>query len=259
MTAFYVRSAVLAMPIAIMAQFASPSAKGTVSAARLLSAGPAKDGVYRAGVEIDLYPKTITYWRQPGEAGSAPIFDFSKSVNVAKVEASFPAPKHIDDAGTIIAGYDAKVIFPLKVTPRDPNALVTLNLSLDYAACGKICLPAKADLSLVLPREGASPHAEAIIAAERLTPVKIGAADGGKRFSLRKGETEGEWRLTYTGPGRAEDVFPEVAEPLFIESKRLGDEFALTLFSTGQKPKSADVTLTVVTDQGAFEAPAKLE
>ena len=133
--------------------FASSVVKGAASSARLLSAGPPQGGSYRAAVEIALAPETITYWRQPGEAGSAPAFDFSKSVNVAKVEPSFPAPKHIDEAGTIVAGYDARVVLPLKVTPRDPNAPVTLNLVLDYASCGKICLPARADLSLELPRE----------------------------------------------------------------------------------------------------------
>lgn len=256
---FFTRSAVTVLPILLLAQFASPTVKGAVSSARLLSAGPAEGGVYSAGVEIDLNPKTITYWRQPGEAGSPPVFDFSKSVNVATVETSYPAPKHIDDAGTIVAGYDSRVIFPLKVTPRDPKAPVTLNLALDYAACGKICLPAKADLSLALPREGVSPHAEEIAASEKHVPKKISAAEAKRRFSLRKGEADGEWRLTYVGLGKAMDVFPEVAEPLFVESKRAGDDFSLTLFSTGQKPKSADATVTIVTDQEAFEAPARLE
>jgi len=240
-------------------EFASASAKGTVSSARLLAAGPAQGGVYRAGVEIDLNPRTITYWRQPGEAGSPPIFDFSRSVNVAKVETSFPAPKHIDEAGTVVAGYDARVVFPLKVTPQDPRAPVTLNLTLDYAACGKICLPAKADLSLALPRSGASPFAADIAAAEKRVPQKLGAAEAKKRLTLRRDGADGAWRLSYAGPGMAQDVFPEVAEPLFIESKREGRDFSLTLFSTGARPTSADATLTVITEKEAFEAPTRLE
>lgn len=242
------------------ADFATPPAQGPVSSARLLSAGPPQGGAYRAGVEIDLNPKTVTYWRQPGEAGSAPVFDFSKSTNVEKVETTFPAPKHIDEAGTVVAGYDAKVIFPLKVTPKDPKAPVTLVLDLDYAACGKICLPAKAELSLPLPQSGASPFAGAIAAAEKRVPVRISAAEAKKRFTLKKeGAADASWRLSYSGPGAAQDVFAEVADPLFIESKKDGGDFSLTLFSTGPKPKSAEATLTVVTDKEAFEAPAHLE
>jgi DsbC/DsbD-like thiol-disulfide interchange protein len=241
------------------ASFATAPAKGSVSAVRLLAAGPIQGGAYRAGVEIELAPKTITYWRQPGEAGSAPVFDFSKSANVARVETGFPVPKHIDEAGTVVAGYDEKVIFPLKVTPKDPKAPVTLALNLDYAACGKICLPARAELSLDLPQAGASPHAAAIAEAEKRVPVRIGAAEAKKRLSFKKDGAEASWRLTYAGPGKARDVFAEVPDPLFVESKREGADFSLTLFSTGPKPKSADATLTIVTDTEAFEAPARLE
>lgn len=240
------------------AGFASAPAKGSTSAARLLSAGPMTDGAYRAGVEISLSPGAVTYWRQPGEAGSPPIFDFSASTNVARVEPSFPAPRHIDEAGTIVAGYDSDVIFPLKVTPKDPKAPVTLALNLDYAACGKICLPAKAALSLALPREGTSPYAADIADAQKRVPVKIDAAEARKRFTLKKAGADA-WRVRISGPGAAQDVFTEVPEPLFLESKRDGGDFLLTLFATGEKPKGLDATLTIVTDKGAFEAPARLD
>lgn len=244
-----------ALSPASAADFATAPAKGSVSAVRLLSAGPLEGGAYRAGVEISLSPKTVTYWRQPGEAGSPPVFDFSKSANVAKVETFFPAPKHIDEAGTVVAGYDETVIFPLKVTPKDPKAPVTLDMRLDYAACGKICLPARADLALPLPQSGASPFAAAIAAAEKRVPARIGGAEAAKRLTLTKAG-DGAWRLV---AGSTQDVFAEVPEPLFVESKRDGDGYLLTLFATGAKPKGADATVTVVTEKGAFEAPVRLE
>lgn len=239
------------------ASFASAPARGSVSAVRLLSAGQMQGGAYRAGVEISLNPHTVTYWRQPGEAGSAPVFDFSRSTNVARVETLFPAPKHIDEAGTVVAGYDETVIFPLKVTPKDPAAPVTLDMKLDYAACGKICLPARADLSLALPQSGVSPFNDAIAAAEKRVPAKLGATEARKRLTLKK-DGDG-WRLSVAGPEKAQDVFAEVPEPLFVESKRAGKDFSLTLFSTGPSPTGADATLTIITDKDAFEAPARLE
>lgn len=255
-------TAMLALPFAPARAdtFASPPVKGDLSTARLLSAGAPEGGAYRAGVEIALNPRSITYWRQPGEAGMAPLFDFSKSENVARVEVAFPAPKHIDEAGTIVAGYDASVIFPLRVTPRDPAAPVKLKLLLDYGACGKVCLPAKADLTLALAQTGASPHVAAIAAAESKVPQKLDAAGGGQRFALARLDSgvPGSWRLRALG-APARDVFVEVAEPLFAESKADGDGFEITLFSTGAMPKSANATVTIVTDQGAFEAPARLE
>jgi DsbC/DsbD-like thiol-disulfide interchange protein len=245
------------------AAFASAAVEAAHSSARLLAAGPAQGGVYRAGVEIGLEPKTITYWRQPGEAGSPPVFDFSRSRNVAAIETFYPAPKHIEEAGIVVAGYDARVIFPLRVTPRDPKAPVVLELALDYAACGKICLPAKAQLSLRLPVSGASPHAEAIASAERQVPRKVSEAEAKKLLALerRGGKEENLWSLRYLGPGRARDVFAEAPEPLYLESKRAGasDSFDLELFSPGEKPKGAAATLTILTDHGAIEAPARLE
>ena len=101
------------------APFASAFDKARTSSARLLAAGQGADGSYAAGVEIDLDPNTVTYWRQPGDAGSPPVFDFSRSVNVASVEVLYPGPKHMDEAGSIVAGYDANVTFPLRVAPRE--------------------------------------------------------------------------------------------------------------------------------------------
>lgn len=240
------------------AEFASAASRATTSSVRLLSAGPSQGGAYRAGVEIALDPGVVTYWRQPGEAGAPPVFDFAKSTNVAKVEINYPVPKHIDEAGTVVAGYDSTVVFPLTITPTDAKAPVTLRLNLDYAACSKICLPAKGDATLVLPQSGASPFVQVIAQAEAVTPVKIDAAEAKQRLAATR-VGDGVWRLNVKGADTALDVFPEVAEPLFIDSKRAGDDFELTLFATGAKPKSADATITVVTQKGAYEAPLRLE
>jgi DsbC/DsbD-like thiol-disulfide interchange protein len=244
--------------------FASPLALADHSSARLLSGGPASNGVYSAGVEIDLDPKTITYWRQPGEAGSAPVFDFSRSENVAAVETLYPTPKHIDEAGSIVAGYDARVIFPLRVTPRDAKAPAALKLSLDYAACGKICLPAKAELSLALPRSGASPFASAIAAAQAQVPRKLPPDEAKKLLALeRKGD--GVWSLRYLGPERALELFPEAPEPLYLDSARGKDDksFELKLVAFGRAGEKAETgvvaRVTIVTEKSAFEAPLRLE
>ena len=252
-------SAALALSPAQAEEFASPPSKGTVSSARLLSAGPMQAGAYRAGVELDLAPQTVTYWRQPGEAGSPPAFDFSKSVNVAKVETAFPLPKHIEEAGTVVAAYDAKVIFPLKVTPQDPQKPVTLALALDYAACGKICLPAKANLALELPRAGVSPYAADIVEAQKRVPEKLDAAQAKKRLAVKKEGGALTWRLSYRGPGKAQDIFAEAPDPLFIESKKDGADFILTLFANGARADKTAAVVTIVTDRGAFEAPLRLD
>jgi DsbC/DsbD-like thiol-disulfide interchange protein len=245
--------------------FATPFDKARTSAARLLAGGQDKGGFYVAGVEIDLDPGTVTYWRQPGDAGSPPVFDFSRSVNVASVEVLYPTPKHMDEAGSIVAGYDANVTFPVRVAPRDPKAPVVLDLALNYAACGKICLPARARLSLSLPA-GASPFAGQIARAYLLVPQKVAPAEAKGLFAVTRREDKANtWRLTYLGPGKVLDVFAEAPDPLFLDSARAADgdgfDFALAPGCCGatKLERSTAATLTIVTDQGAFEAQARLE
>ncbi len=246
--------------------FASAPARAQTSSARLLAGGRDGDGVYAAGLEIDLDPATVTYWRQPGDAGAPPVFNFSGSENVASVEPLYPVPKHIEEAGSLVAGYDAKVIFPLRVTPRDPKAKVTLDLALDYAACGKICLPARARLSLALPLSGVSPYAEEIARARALVPKKLAPGEAKALLSLSRREGEPDsWRLRYLGPDKALDVFAEVPEPLFLDAARAagGEGFDLKLIASccgaDKPPPHAAATLTIITERGAFEAEVALE
>lgn len=243
-----------------LAESASEAARGPYSSARLLSGGE-KGGLYRAGVEIALDPETVTYWRQPGDAGSPPVFDFSASENLAEAEVLYPAPKHILEAGIEVAGYDRSVIFPVRVKPKDALKPVLLKLSLDYAACRAICAPAKARLSLSLSKAEPSPFAAAVAAAEALVPRPLAASEAKAAIALSRAG-EDAWSLRYLGPGRATDAFVEAAEPYFVDSsRRAGDGgFDLKLASSGAKRTSAVSTrITLQTDRGAIELPLLLE
>src|SRR5271157_1512618 len=141
-------------------EFSTNWAGSAKSQARLVAAGESL-----AGFEIRLAPGAITYWRDPGDAGVPPTFDFTGSDNVAKVEPVFPAPKRIMESdGSEAFGYDGGVVFPLRVEPSDPAKPVTLKLHANFAVCEKICLPAEARLTLTLPG-ASSPHAGLVAAA----------------------------------------------------------------------------------------------
>jgi DsbC/DsbD-like thiol-disulfide interchange protein len=252
--------ALLALPLLGAARaepFASEPARATRSSARLLADAGPSGGVYRAGVEIALDPKTITYWRQPGDSGAPPVFDFSGSENLASAEPLYPAPKHIDEAGLLVAGYDASVVFPLRVTPKVAGEPVVLKLTLDYAACGEMCLPAKAQLVLALPMSGASPYAGLLAAAQAQVPRQVGDAEARALVALTK-DGDG-WKLRYTGKGKAEDVFVEAPEPYLIDVTR--DDaggFALKL-AAGERGRAIGVHVTIRTETGGVELPLRLE
>jgi DsbC/DsbD-like thiol-disulfide interchange protein len=220
--------------------FSTDWAHAAKSQARLIAGGGDL-----AGFEIALAPGAITYWRDPGDAGLPPTLDFSASDNVESVEPGFPAPKRIKEAdGGEAFGYDGGVLFPLRVHRRDPTKPAMLKLNADFAVCEKVCLPAKARLTLTLPAALDSPYAGAIAAALAAVPHAVAPED----FGALEGAGADSWRLCAPHQdGLPRDLFVEAPEgwwlkvaPALGESGR--DCFKLTL---GDKPKDAALPVTL--------------
>jgi len=151
-------------------EFATDWSAGLKSRARLVADGEVTAGHYRAGIEVELAPAAITYWRTPGEAGLPPSLSFDGSDNVASVNMRFPAPEKLFESGFVANGYENSVIFPLEIVARDASLSVRLNYRFDYAVCEKLCLPAQASGTLNLPR-GSGPYTEDLHAAEAKIPI----------------------------------------------------------------------------------------
>jgi DsbC/DsbD-like thiol-disulfide interchange protein len=199
------------------------------SAARLIAAPGASEAAYRAGIEIELAPETITYWRSPGESGVPPVFDFSPSSNLRSAEVSFPAPARINEAGSDVFGYAGGVVLPVAVTPQDPGKPVGLVLELDYAACEKICLPVHARLQLDLPAKDTS-EVPALAAAEAMVPRRLSPDEIAREVIVVPvaGAEKPTWRLVWRGKP-ARDLFAEAPDPFFVETKRAGDDFLVVM------------------------------
>jgi DsbC/DsbD-like thiol-disulfide interchange protein len=205
------------------------------SAARLIAA-PAEGDSYRAGIEIKLAPETITYWRSPGESGVPPVFDFSHSSNLRSADVSFPAPTRINEAGSEVFGYERGIVLPVRITPQERGKPVDLVLELDYAACEKICLPVHASLQLAVPARDAN-ETPAIAAAEARVPRQLSAEETASDVAITPvaGADKPSWRLGWRGPP-AGDLFAEPPDLFFIETKRAGDDFLITI---AEHPKDA--------------------
>lgn len=171
------------------ALFVSPTAAVAagegVTRLALVAAETAHDGApLLAGIDMSLAKGWKTYWREPGDSGIAPSFDWSQSENVADVEVRWPAPQRFDDPGDITFGYRDEVIWPLRVVPENPDLPVTLRLDMFYGVCSdSICVPREAELTLALPadkpEEGIAATQDAARLRAALARVPVEPADPG--------------------------------------------------------------------------------
>jgi DsbC/DsbD-like thiol-disulfide interchange protein len=126
------------------AEDASPWQRDAYSAIRLV-AGSRSGSVLLGGIAIQLQDGWKTYWRNPGDSGVPPRFDFSKSDNVEAVTVLWPAPMKFDDgAGGFSLGYKKQVVLPLRIVAKNNDRPVTLRAQISYAVCEKICIPVEA-------------------------------------------------------------------------------------------------------------------
>src|SRR5215467_12177452 len=130
------------------AEDASPWQRDGHSAVRLL-AGSRSGAVLLGGIAIQLQQGWHTYWRNPGDSGVPPRFDFSKSDNVEAVTVLWPAPKKFDDgAGGVSLGYHDQIVLPLRIVAKSVDKPVTLRAAVEYAVCEKLCIPVDANAEL---------------------------------------------------------------------------------------------------------------
>jgi DsbC/DsbD-like thiol-disulfide interchange protein len=191
------------------------------SAMRLVAGSAGADRTaLRAGIELRLGNGWKTYWRYPGDSGVPPRFDFSKSTNVKSVAVRWPAPHRFTDENGASIGYKNSVMLPLDIVPADPKQPVTLRLTLEYAICEKLCIPAAGSATLTVPTP--SSFDRALAAAQAHVP----------RAATLGGDSPLAVRSVMHEPGSSR-VVVEVAAPdgapldLFVEGPT--EDWALPL------------------------------
>jgi DsbC/DsbD-like thiol-disulfide interchange protein len=267
-------ASVTVAPIA-KAQDASAWDKGLHAAARLVAGSMVEtdDGTFlRAGVEIRLDPGWHTYWRDPGDSGVPPTFDFTGSENVKAVTVLWPAPERFPDgAGGHSVGYKHGIVFPLHVVPKDAANGPTIHLKLDYAVCEKMCVPASANLQLTFTRSGL--EEPTIERAELRVPkrVPLGVGNGLAIRSVHREGGDGHERVVVeiaAPEGTPVDLFaegptPEWSLPL---PELTGNEsgvqrfiFDLDGLPPGAHADGATLTFTAVSPNEAIEVVAPID
>lgn len=158
----------------------APTASDWASAAnvqlRLVSATTAlakPDGTAELGLHVRLEPGWKFYWRTPGDAGVAPEFDWSDSVNLASADVRWPRPTRWLQGDLVTFGYENEVVLPIAVHAETPARPLKASLSLSYGICREICIPLEHTVSLqVNPGKAEdAPQAELIRSFAARVPV----------------------------------------------------------------------------------------
>jgi DsbC/DsbD-like thiol-disulfide interchange protein len=247
-----------AVPLGFPGLYANDFQREKASELKLIAAEKLNRDIYHAGIEIDLKPGALTYWRQPGDAGVPPIFSFEGSTNLASAKVLYPAPTRIKEDEGEAFGYRDKVVFPLHVTPRDKTKPVILKLTVDYAVCERICIPVRSQSEVTFPSVEGAPQETAIAAAEALLPKQLSKTETAEKITLvpEKNAVHPAWRLGWKGETPATDLFAEAPEGWFFETKKTAkaNEFTIVAVET---PKGATqavpLTLTLTGQSQNFE------
>ncbi|MEM9763115.1 MAG: protein-disulfide reductase DsbD domain-containing protein [Pseudomonadota bacterium] len=150
---------------------------GSFLDAKLLPGGRMDDGRQAAALVLKVKPGWKTYWRQPGEAGVPPEFDWTASGNLADIEVGWPAPVVFQSFGYQTLGYGGRVVLPLTLTPERAGEPVELRLSAMFGVCRDICVFEQVDRAVSVPPAASSLH-DGVIAAGRAAMPLDAAASG---------------------------------------------------------------------------------
>ncbi|MCB1490407.1 MAG: hypothetical protein KDJ77_01155 [Rhodobiaceae bacterium] len=227
-------------------------------------------GTLWAALSIRMQPHWKTYWRNPGDAGIPPRFDWSGSVNLKTADIVWPAPQRFFDGYSNSIGYPApEVVLPLRIVPENPDRPVVLSLLLDYAVCEKICVPEQAELSGFVRPQPADPQAAEILgdaldavpaeadAAVRPVITSVRLDPDGKALTVTLADTvpEAGLDLFAEGPQGEPLLVPQRLEPASPVTFRV----PLQSLADGQKAPGTSYRFTVVWNGGSADARAPIE
>ena len=244
------------LPVALMCLSALPTLAQDLppglNSARLLPGWTDEQGNRIAALELDMQPGWKTYWRNPGDSGLPPHFDWQGSENLGDVTFHWPAPEAITSGDEVTLGYHDRLILPFTVTPAKAGQPIDLQATVDLGLCERICVPAHLDLTAMAAAKEPDPR---ITAALDSQPQK-----GDGPVSCRAEPIEDGVRLRVDLSGRAARVaaMELVGQPeVWVSLAEISDGAAVSDFvPPSGKPfdlRTDQVRITLIGDSGAEE------
>jgi len=256
-----------AAPAALSDQ--SPWVSSTNSKVRLVSGAVELDGkpCLLAGVQLRMNGGWKTYWRNPGDSGVPPSFDFTGSKNLKLAEVLYPAPHRFADADGTAIGYDDEVVFPVRITREREGEPIELKLALSYGLCKTLCIHNDVNLGLELPADVASHSGDAPFLEASLARVpKASAPNALPRIEAVTANLNGQQSqllvdALFAPDATGTDLFIDAGEtfvplPKLLRPSASGKQRFAVTFSSAQQAaaiKGKPLKLVLVSDDGSSE------
>ncbi len=188
----------------------------------VLDGGLTARGTYLAALHLILKKGWKTYWRNPGDAGIPPRFDWQNSSNIAEVSISWPTPKVFELYGMYSIGYYDELVLPMEITPTRAGQPVTLAGRIEIGVCKDVCVPGALDVSHQLDaKAGRNPLISAALADQpdsakaagvRRATCRLSPIEDGLRIEARIDmPSAGGDEFTVIEPG-SPDIWASAAE-----------------------------------------------
>ena len=228
-----------------LSETSSPWVEAMSSRVRLVSAQSAIGaGQFSIGIHMTMDEGWKTYWRNPGDSGFPPRFDWSGSQNIKSIDLLWPAPHAFDEMGERYYGYKHELLLPIRLTVEDPAKPVTVSLKLDYGICADVCIPAHAVAELIVPIGSAQRTAAKTLIEEALAKVPTAMNQTGWRASVQLRDISGHRaRLEISLAERADGAAISIDPIMVVVTGSSG-----TYFSASQPHESKGFTVSVEAD-----------
>ncbi len=180
---------------------------------RALSAGAEVDGRALIGLEFQLGPGVVTYWRVPGETGFSTAIEVDGAAGARPAEIRWPLPEWELTQGFVDLVYRQSLILPVLVDSATSEALT---LKVRSSVCSDICVPVSLELNL--PGEQSPDAANSLRLRQALadTPIPWDGTDP-PLFDIGLDPASGVLTLGYD-PARIDPmrVFPSIDGTLYV-------------------------------------------
>lgn len=158
-------TALTALPVLAMAGV-SQWADNPGGRMRIVVLPPDKQGIVKGALEIEPASGWITYWREPGEAGTPPQMTMTPDSGYTLQDMRFPAPQVFKQNGVRDIGYSGPVALPFTLSAQDPAKAINANVFI--GVCKEICIPFQAEFNLAVTGDEAEAGAVVTGAESRL-------------------------------------------------------------------------------------------